>query len=117
MSWPTVEPGDVRPGVGLGDAVGPRADDGDELDLPVDGVADDLDVVERAGERRRELRERGRHLGHGHARLLGVAAVVEADGEHLPRAAGPGTGVAPRRAARSPVVTPSAKSTNAGQSS
>ena len=32
------EPGDVAPGVGLGDAVGPAADDGDELDLPVDAA-------------------------------------------------------------------------------
>ena len=52
------QPGDVGPGVGLVDPVGPDADDRDQLDLPVDGVADDLDVVERA-------RQRGRELGEG----------------------------------------------------
>ena len=75
--------GDVRPGVGLGDAVGGAADDDDELDLPVDGVADDRDVVEWPGEAGGELGEHGRDLGWRHAGFLGVAAVVEADGEHL----------------------------------
>ncbi len=43
------EAGDVAPGVGLGDTVGGSADDGDELDFPVGGVAADLDVVEGPG--------------------------------------------------------------------
>ena len=77
------EAGDVGPGVGLVDSVGGAADDDDELDLPVGGVADDFDVVEGPGEAGRELREHDRDLGQGHAGLLGVAAVVEADGEHL----------------------------------
>ena len=81
------EAGDVAPPVGLGDAVGAPADHRDQLDLPVDGLADDLDVVERTAERRRELGERRRDLGHRHARLLRVAAVVEPDREHL---TGPG---------------------------
>jgi hypothetical protein len=41
----------VRPGVGLVDPVGPGADDSDQLDLPVDRAADELDVVERARQR------------------------------------------------------------------
>ena len=75
--------GDVRPGIGLGDPVSGAADDDHELDFPVDGVADDSDVVEWSGEAGRELGEHGRDLGRRHAGFLGVAAVVEADGEHL----------------------------------
>src|SRR3546814_17711891 len=41
--------------------IGEGADHGDELDLPIDGPADDLEVVERSGERCRELSEGGRH--------------------------------------------------------
>jgi hypothetical protein len=67
------------------DTVGPLPADGDELDLPVDGLADDLDVVERTGERRGELRERRRDVRDRHAGLLGVRAVVDPDGEDLPR--------------------------------
>ena len=55
--------GDVRPRVGLGDPVGAGADHRDQLDLPVDGLADDLDVVEGTGQRRGELGEGGRHVG------------------------------------------------------
>lgn len=44
-------PGDVRPGPGLADAVCLPVDDGDELGFPVGGVAADLDVVVRAGQR------------------------------------------------------------------
>jgi hypothetical protein len=36
--------------VGFVDAVGASADDGDELDLPVDGTSPDLDVVDRTGQ-------------------------------------------------------------------
>ena len=83
MSWPMVTPATCDQASALGDAVGGAADDDDELDLPVDRRADDRDVVERPGEAGGELREDGRDLGEGHAGLLGVAAVVEADGEHL----------------------------------
>src|SRR3546814_7472296 len=76
---------DVGPRNGLVDPIGEGADHGDELDLPIDGPADDLDVVERSGERCRELSEGGRHARDGHAGLPGVAPVVQSDGEHLPR--------------------------------
>ena len=78
------EPGDVPPRAGLGDAIREGTDNGDELHLPVDGVAGDLDVVERTGQRRGKLREGGGHIRHDHAGLFSVAAVVDADGEHLP---------------------------------
>jgi hypothetical protein len=41
------EPGDVRPRIGFVDAIGASGDGGDEFDLPVDVLADELDVVER----------------------------------------------------------------------
>ena len=78
------EPGDVAPRVGLGDAVGAPTDHDDQLHLPVDAAAHDLDVVEGTAEAGGVLREGGRHLGQRHPALLGVAPVVEADGEHLP---------------------------------
>src|SRR3546814_6587723 len=48
---------DVGPRNGLVDPIGEGADHGDELDLPIDGPADDLDVVERSGERCRRPEE------------------------------------------------------------
>ncbi len=67
----------------MGDPVGGAADDDDEFDFPVDGVAGDGDVVEGSGEAGGEFGEHRRDLGWRHAGFLGVAAVVEADGEHL----------------------------------
>lgn len=78
------EPSHDTPRVGRRHPVGAPADHGDELDFPVDGVADDLDVVERPSERRRELGERGRHIGDGHPGFGGMVAVVDSDREHLP---------------------------------
>ena len=80
---PDGETGDVGPAVGLGHPVGPSADDGDELDLPVDVAGTELDVVERAGQRGRELGEGGRDVGQLGPGLFGVAAVVESDREDL----------------------------------
>ena len=47
--------------------------------------AGDLHGVVGAGQAGRELGEHGRYVGDGQAGLLGVAAVVDADGEHLGR--------------------------------
>ena len=85
MSWPMVTPATCDHASAVVDAVGGAADDDDELDLPVDRGAGDGDVVERPGEAGGELREHRRDLGEGGAGLLGVAAVVEPDGEHLAR--------------------------------
>ena len=85
MSWPMVTPAMWDQASAVVDAVGGAADDDDELDLPVDRRADDGDVVEGPGEAGGELREDGGDLRQGGAGLLGVAAVVEPDGEHLPR--------------------------------
>jgi hypothetical protein len=54
------EPGHVVPAVGLVDPVGPPAHDHDQLDLPVDHLARQLDVGEGRSERRRVL---GEHRG------------------------------------------------------
>jgi hypothetical protein len=85
MSWPTVSPA-MCDHASASPTVGAAADHGDEFHLPVDVRPHQLDVVERPGEGRRELGEGGGHGGHGHPRLLGVAAVVEPDREHLARA-------------------------------
>ena len=77
------EAGDVRPRVGFVHAIGARADHRDQLDFPVDRVADDLDVVERSRQRGGEFGERRRHGRDRQARLLGVTAVVQPDREHL----------------------------------
>ena len=86
MSWPTVSPAMWRPGVGLGDAVGASADDGDELDLPVDAARPTISMSSKGPARLAgNLVNVAGHVRDGHARLLGVAAVVEADGEDLAR--------------------------------
>ena len=73
------------PGLRFGYPVGEAPHHHDQLHLPVDHVARELDRVERAAQRRGVLREDGGDRREIHARLGGVARVVEADREHLAR--------------------------------
>ena len=80
--------GDVLQRVGLGDAAGARADDDDQLALVVDRLRFRRHryVVERAAQRRRELREQHRVVRRLAVRLLDVRRVVQADADDLARA-------------------------------
>ena len=75
----------MTPCVHCFDSISPLADDTDEFDLPVDRSTYKLDVVEGPTKRGGELREGGWLLRERHPGLFGVAPIVEADGEHLPR--------------------------------
>ena len=70
--------------------LGAAADDGDQLDFPVDVAAlGQGDVAAGPGDAAGELGEHGRLAGRdGEAGLGGVLAVVQADGQHLPRRGG-----------------------------
>ena len=82
------QPGDVVPPLRRRDVVATRADDRDELDLPVDVAGREPDVALRAGEARRVLGEHQRRRRQLHARLGGVVAVVQTDREDLRRPRG-----------------------------
>jgi len=82
--------GQVGQGVVLAHLLGAAADDGDQLDFPV-GVAafGQGDVAAGPGDAAGELGEHGRLAGRdGEAGLGCVLAVVQADGQHLPRRRG-----------------------------
>jgi hypothetical protein len=73
------------PGVPPVDVVAAAADRDDQLDFPVDVSGRKLDGRLGPGEAARELRERHRKAVRRIARLVGVLAVVDADGENLGR--------------------------------
>src|SRR5450631_979439 len=89
---------DVIERVGLADIFGAGADDGGDLDFPVElgRAARLLHGIVGAGERGIGLEEEDRLRGNRIAGLLGVVGVVQTDGDEL-RDAGDG-GAEPRRA-------------------
>jgi hypothetical protein len=82
MSCPTVSY--VRPRLEFSNVKCPLADDGDQLDLPVDVAGGQCDLAGRASDRGDEF---GEHRGRGRRRqagLHGVFVVVQTDREQLP---------------------------------